>query len=82
MHPQTKINRFSATFKRHETFLSGRWSLCLKNLKEITENNAIYQIQTIELNEMQFSIFYNSRYGNFMSTYNVSKRLGRNATQK
>lgn len=51
-----------------------------KYVKEITENNAIHQIQNTELNEMQLLIFYDSRYGNIVSTCNAIKRLARNAT--
>lgn len=53
-----------------------------KNVKEITENNAIYHIQNTELNEMQFLIFYDSKYNNFVSACDAIKRLDRHATQE
>ena len=45
------------------------------------EGSAIYMLQTIEIDQKTYSVFYDSGFGNFISRYDAIKNLGSRATQ-
>ena len=75
MHSQGKNNRFNTLFKGHQTFLSCDGLHADKNIEEITENNAVYQLQLIEFTGKQISIFCDNGCDDFVSTYDTVKRI-------
>ena len=46
------------------------------------DNNAIYQLQTIEVNGKKFSLFFDSGCGDFVSRYDAIKRIGNKSKQE
>ena len=56
---------------------------CSKGEKQCSgEDNAIYQLQTIEVNGKKFSLFFDSGCGDFVSRYDAIKRTGNKSKQE
>ena len=52
------------------------------DLSSLVKDSAIYMLQTIKVDDHEYSIFYDSGCGDFVSRYNAIQRLGSRATQE
>ena len=52
------------------------------NDESVIQDNAIYQLQTIKVNNERFTMFYDSGCGDVVSRFQAIKRLGTSAVQE